>query len=172
MARRPPTRPSSVYVPPGESRVVRVPRPKGSGLYRELRLSGDESAYDNTIYFADERREEKNVVYIGTDRADDPAGLLYYLERVFVDTPRRTIKIVPQLPSKPFQLEQPSSVPLVIVTAETGGPNARLLEQYVQNGGTVLFVVHGSGPRGDAGGHRGGDPVGPCRIKVERRDAR
>ena len=84
--------PVEVYVPPGESRVVRVPRPKGSGLYRLLRLRGDERGYDNTIYFADERREEKTVLYIGTDRADDHAGLLYYLERVFVDTPRRTIQ--------------------------------------------------------------------------------
>jgi aerotolerance regulator-like protein/VWA domain-containing protein len=137
--------PVEVYVPPGESRVVRVPRPKGSGLYRSLRLRGDERGYDNTIYFADERREEKTVVYIGTDRADDPAGLLYYLERVFVNTPRRTIQIVAQLPTKAVQLEQPSSVPLVIVTAETGGANARVLQQYVRGGGTLLFVATAPG---------------------------
>jgi Aerotolerance regulator N-terminal/von Willebrand factor type A domain len=134
------------YVPPGESRVVRVPRPKGAGLYRELRLRGDERGFDNAIYFADERREEKTVVYIGSDRADDPAGLLYYLERVFVDTPQRTVKIVSQLPGKAFQLEQsPSAVPLVILTAETNGSNARSLAQYVQGGGTLLFVATASG---------------------------
>ncbi len=117
--------PVDVYVPPGESRVVRVPRPKGSGLYRVLELRGDERDYDNTIYFADERQEEKTVVYIGTDRPEDHAGLLYYLERVFVNTPRRTVRIVAQLPSKAIHVEQPYSVPLVIVAAETGGPNAQ-----------------------------------------------
>ena len=137
--------PVEAYVPPGESRVVRVPRPKGAGLFRVLKLRGDERGYDNAIYFADERREEKTVVYIGTDRADDSAGLLYYLERVFVDTPRRAIKIKSQLPSKPFQLEQASSVPLVIVTAETGGSNARVLEQYVRGGGTLLYVATAPG---------------------------
>jgi len=137
--------PVEVYVPPGESRMVRVPRPKGSGLYRVLRLRGDEHGYDNTIFFADERREEKTVVYIGTDRADDPDGLLYFLERVFVDTPRRTVKIVAQLPTKSFQLEKPSSVPLVILTAEAGGANAGVLEQYVRGGGTLLYVATAAG---------------------------
>jgi hypothetical protein len=137
--------PVEVYVPPGESRVVRVPRPKVSALYRCLRLRGDEFEYDNLVYFADERREEKTVVYVGTDRPDDDAGLLYFLERVFVDTPRRTIKIVAQLPTKVVQLEQPSSVPLVIVTAETGGSNAGVLQKYVRNGGTLLYVATGPG---------------------------
>jgi hypothetical protein len=137
--------PVEVYVPPGESRVVSVPRPKGSGLYRLLRLRGDERGYDNTIYFADERRDEKTVVYIGTDRVEDHAGLLYYLERVFLDTPRRTIRIAAQLPTKAVQLDQPSSVPLVIVTAEAGGSNARVLEQYVRGGGTLLYVATAPG---------------------------
>ncbi len=117
--------PVEVYVPPGESRVMHVPRPKGQGLYRLLRLRGDERGYDNTVYFADERRDEKTVVYIGSDRADDSTGLLYYLERVFVDTPRRTIRIVAQLPNKAVALEKPSAVPLVILTAETSGANAQ-----------------------------------------------
>jgi hypothetical protein len=138
--------PVEAYVPPGESRVVRVPLPKDSGLYRELRLRGDERAFDNAIYFADQRRDEKTVVYIGTDRADDPAGLLYYLKRVFSDTPRRTIKIDSQLPSKAVQLGKPSAVPLVIATAETNVSNARVLEQYVLGGGTLLFVATTPGP--------------------------
>ncbi len=137
--------PVDVYVPAGESRVVHVPRPKGSGLYRTLRLRGDERGYDNTIYFADERREEKTVLYIGTDRAGDPNGLFYYLERVFVDTPRRTVRIVAQLPKEAITLQKASAMPLVILTAETGGSNAQVLEQYVRGGGTVLYVATAAG---------------------------
>jgi hypothetical protein len=137
--------PVEVYVPAGESRVVHVPRPKGSGLYRSLRLRGDERGYDNTIYFAEERRDEKTVVYIGTDRAVDHNGLFYYLERVFVDTPRRTVRIVAQLPKEAITLQKASAVPLVILTAETGGSNAQALEQYVRGGGTVLYVATAAG---------------------------
>jgi Aerotolerance regulator N-terminal/von Willebrand factor type A domain len=137
--------PVEVYVPPGESRVVRVPRPQGPGLYRLLRLRGDERGYDNTVYFAEERRDEKTVVYIGADRADDSAGLLYYLERVFVDTPRRTIRIAAQLPNKAVKIEKPSAAPLVILTVETGGANAQVLEHYVRSGGTLLYVAAAPG---------------------------
>ena len=82
--------PVEAYVPPGESRVVRVPRPAGSQALRSLRLKGDVHGFDNALYFADEVRDESTVVYVGTDAADDPAGLLYYLQRVFQDTPSRT----------------------------------------------------------------------------------
>ena len=33
------------------------------------------------------------VVYLGADRGDDPDGLLYYLQRVFLDSPRQTVAI-------------------------------------------------------------------------------
>jgi len=86
--------PVEAYVPPGESRVVRVPRPAGSQALRSLRLKGDVHGFDNALYFADEVRDESTVVYVGTDAADDPAGLLYYLQRVFQDTPSRTVHVV------------------------------------------------------------------------------
>src|SRR5205085_1497151 len=82
-------KPVDVYVPPGESRVVRVPPPPGPSTRRTLRLRGDAHGFDNTLFLAAGRQEEATVLYLGTDAADDPAGLLYYLQRVFPDTPRR-----------------------------------------------------------------------------------
>ncbi len=95
-------KPIEVYVPAGESRVVRVPRPPATLPHPSLRLSGDAQAFDNTLYFADERRGEVNVVYIGGDRGDDPDGLLYYLQRVFLDSSRRTVRILASKPSEPL----------------------------------------------------------------------
>ena len=81
--------PISVYVAPGESRVVRVLRPRSVAANSNhfLKLTGDSHSFDNTVYFANERREEKTVVFVGPGGADDHAGLLYYLNRAFVDTP-------------------------------------------------------------------------------------
>ncbi len=50
-------------------------------------------------YVLDEPREEATVLFIGDDKPDDPDGLLFYLMRVFIDTPRRTVKVVAQPPS-------------------------------------------------------------------------
>ncbi len=84
--------PVSVYVPPGESRVVRVPRP--SNPLQSLRLSGDVHGFDNTLYLATERPEDATVLFIGNDAADDPTGALYFLHRVFQDTIRRSVRVI------------------------------------------------------------------------------
>jgi hypothetical protein len=61
--------PIPVYVPPGDSRVVRVPRPARTATNRSLRLTGDTQDFDNTLYFADERHDASRVLYVGDDAA-------------------------------------------------------------------------------------------------------
>src|SRR5262249_39659664 len=100
--------PIAAYVPPGASRVVRVPRPPDPSSPRSLRLTGASSEFANTLFLADERTEETTVLYIGTDRADDPAGLLYYLQRVFPETLRRRVHVRSHLPSAPLAWDSKS----------------------------------------------------------------
>jgi hypothetical protein len=138
-------KPLDVYVPPGESRVVRVARPQGPGQHRELRLKGDSHAFDNTLFLADLGREEMTVAYLGPDRPDDPAGLLYYLERVFHDTPQRSVKIRALGPDEPLARDSERAPALVIVGGETTPDNMRRLQQYMRAGGTVLAVVAAPG---------------------------
>ena len=85
--------PIPAYVPPGESRVVRVPRPAGSAPRRSLRLQGDTQAFDNMLYLAAEPRESATVLYVGRDAPTTRRACLYYLKRVFPDTPRRAVKV-------------------------------------------------------------------------------
>jgi len=140
--------PIDVYVPAGESRVVRVPRPRDPSSYRSLQLKGDTPGFDNTLFFADGKREDTTVFYVGTDRADDLTGPLYFLERVFLDTPRRSVRIVSQLPGAVLAWEPDRSPPLVVLTAETTPENIRRLQQYVKDGGTLLYVVTAPGRAG------------------------
>jgi hypothetical protein len=133
--------PIDAYVPPGESRVVRVPRAKGPAPAQAIVLKGDAAPFDNTLYVVDEPREEATVLFIGDDRADDPDGLLYYLTRVFIDTPRRTVKVVARPTSAPIALDPAHPTPLVILTADTSPDNARRLREHAQSGGTLLYVA-------------------------------
>jgi hypothetical protein len=137
--------PTDVYVPPGESRVVRVPWPQIASARPVLRLDGDTYAFDNTLYFVDERRQEAVVSFIGSDRADDSAGLLYYLNRVFIDTPFRTVRVEAQVPSADWRWDPAHSPPLVVVTGETIAANHGRMDQYVKSGGTLLYVVTAPG---------------------------
>jgi Aerotolerance regulator N-terminal/von Willebrand factor type A domain len=137
-----------VYVPPGESRVVRIPRPIPSQTApsTELVLRGDASPFDNTIHLADEPREQATVVYIGPDAPEQDAGRLYYLERVFQDSPRRTVKVVRQTPAANLSLESERSTPLIVLASETTPENLGKLKMYVNGGGTLLFVLSTAGP--------------------------
>jgi hypothetical protein len=138
-------KPLDVYVPPGESRVVRVPRPQGPGPRPALRLTGDAHAFDNTLYLADLGREELTVAYLGPDRPDDPTGLLYYLERVFHDTPQRSVKVRPLGANETLAWDAKRAPALVIQSGETTSVNVHRLQQYVRAGGTVLAVIAAPG---------------------------
>jgi hypothetical protein len=139
-------KPLDVYVPPGESRVVRVAWPQGPGKHRELLLKGDSHAFDNALYLADLGREEVTLLYLGPDRADDPAGLLYYIERVFHDTPQRSVRVRALGSNEPLAWNGERAPALVIQSGETTPENARRLQNYVRDGGTVLAVIAAPGP--------------------------
>jgi hypothetical protein len=129
------------YVPPGESRVVRIALPSGPLPPRQLRLKGDAHEFDNTLFLAAEPREEATVVYLGNDAADDPSGLLYYLQRVFQETPRRTVRVIAKSPASALAIESVRSVPLLVLSAETTTENVGRLKDYAERGGTVLAVL-------------------------------
>ena len=131
------------YVPPGETRVVKVPRVPGLS---NLRLKGDAEGFDNTLYLATEAKAEATVIYVGKDAPEDAEGLLYYLGRVFEDTPRRTVKVVARKPTEAFTIDSPRSSPLVVLAGETSGEIAAILRKYAEAGGTVLFVIASAGP--------------------------
>lgn len=133
--------PVATYVPPGESRVVRVTLPTGLTTGQSLRLRGDTQDFDNTLYRASESREKATVVYVGRDTTDDPTGLLFYLERAFTGTPAPGVEVVPRSPSVAIAVEPSTSVPLIVVASEVSTENVEFLRQFANDGGTVLAVV-------------------------------
>ena len=85
--------PRSISVPPGESRVVRVPLLPANQTATELRLTGDDHDFDNRHYIVPPRLQEARVVYVGDDRVEDPLGMLYYLNRGLTNDPWHPVRI-------------------------------------------------------------------------------
>jgi Aerotolerance regulator N-terminal/von Willebrand factor type A domain len=133
--------PLDVYVPPGESRVMRVPEPSAAAAHASLRLEGDSYSFDNALYFADQKQEATTVLYIGADRPDDPSGLLYYLARIFHDTPGRSVHVTARPPSGALEIESDRTIALVVLADQTTSANIDRLGRYVRAGGTLLDVV-------------------------------
>jgi hypothetical protein len=150
--------PFDAYVPPGESRVVRMPRPARLEDARTLRLSGDVPAFDNLLYFAPLKLEESTVLFVGDDRADDPNGLLYYLGRVFDDAPGRSVRVEPRGASSPLALDAAHPPALIVVAGEVSAANTTALRAYLRAGGSVLEVLTASGRLATLGGLLGVEP--------------
>lgn len=129
---------AEVYVPPGESRVVRVP---GAAPRRPLRLAGDAHGFDNTLYLAADDEGEAIVLYLGDDAADDPSGMFYYLERAFPVASRRAVAVRRHEPGAPIDLGSVRDVPLVVLTRAASGDDLARLREGVRGGRTLLVVL-------------------------------
>lgn len=86
---------SEIYLPPGQSRTFTAPKVAARTTTAKLQLSGDDVEFDNTSYFAAPEIENIAIACFGMEPSNNPAGLLYYLQRVFQPAPRRKIELVP-----------------------------------------------------------------------------
>ncbi|VTR96225.1 N-terminal double-transmembrane domain-containing protein OS=Singulisphaera acidiphila (strain ATCC BAA-1392 / DSM 18658 / VKM B-2454 / MOB10) GN=Sinac_0403 PE=4 SV=1: BatA: VWA_2 [Gemmata massiliana] len=128
------------YVPPGESRVVKVPRPP-AGPTPVLRLQGDVHDFDNAVHVAGSRRQELTVFFLGVDSPTDPAGLLYFLERAWDETPDRAVRVVARKPDGPLTADEVRTAPLVVLAGAPSAETVGVLDKYLRDGGTVLTVL-------------------------------
>src|SRR5208282_3130939 len=87
-------KPAEIYVPPGQTRTFSAPELPNGASTGALRLMGDDQDFDNTAYFATAETEKVTIAYFGSESANAPEHLHYYLERAFPETPRRRVEVV------------------------------------------------------------------------------
>lgn len=128
-----------VQVPPGQTRVVRMPSaPPGVNA---LLLKGDAHTFDNTRYVVSPEPAEMTLQYIGETTADPRDSLLYYLQRVPLNNLRRTVTVDP-IEAETLQAPpNPKQVPLIVLSQPVSGDVARQLREYVEAGGRLLVVL-------------------------------
>ena len=85
---------TEIYLPPGQTHTFPTPKLPAGAKTAALQLSGDDADFDNISYFAAPEVEDVSISYFGSELTNDPAKPLYYLQRVFPDSPRRHVKIV------------------------------------------------------------------------------
>lgn len=128
----------TAYVPPGQSRIVRLPpAPAGSGVERVV-LQGDDDAFDNTLYVIPPVRRTARVVWLGREALEDPKGLGYFLRRAFSDTPALAVRLetvavnaAPVGPAPDF----------TVVGGELAEPAVNAVRGWLESGATVLAVA-------------------------------
>lgn len=130
-----------VYVPAGQSRIVRAP-PLPAGVTGEvLQLDDDDHDFDNRIHRVPPEAEHLTVLYLGLGAKNDPDQPLYYLERAFSETRQRTIEVVARA-ADASDWAPDGTVPALVVVAEPVPENRiESLRDYLDNGGTMLVVL-------------------------------
>ncbi len=134
---------TAVYVPPGQSRVIRLPRGDHNLTADRVVLRGDDHDFDNTFFVVPPRKLNATVLYAGLDAANDPNGLPFYLRLATANDPLRQIEITPleneEALSLPFEL-----APKLVVVSETLRPELQTsLRSFAERGGTLLLVPDG-----------------------------
>lgn len=169
---------SAIYVPPGQSRVVRLPRPDAESAADRIVLSGDDAVFDNIYYVAPPRPQQIGLLYLGRDAADDPQGLRYYLELALADDPLRKVQVT-SLDDENSPLPMADAAPdLIVVSRPVSAARREQLSRYVESGGILLAVLLDRETAeslvtlwGDvelAGGKSADDPIAESRATDDR----
>ena len=130
--------PLKLYVPPGQSKIVSAPPrpPEANSLF----LTGDSIDFDNSAYVSKVQRPNLSIAYFGTDRADDPGGMRYYVHRAFEQTNLST-RVLVMSNSVPPEAQASA---LLILGASPNDEALALARNLLQAGRTVLLPLRDS----------------------------
>jgi hypothetical protein len=129
-----------VYVPAGHSAVVRAPARDDGATSGKLVLTGDDHGFDNALYLAPHLKQQADILYIGSDDADDRKGTLYYVRRAF----GATRSLDPQIICRPADGITDTDVATahLIIVADSIEPERLVsLRPYLESGGTIFLVM-------------------------------
>lgn len=137
----------AVYVPPGESRVVKLPRPENLPAADRIVLRGDDDEFDNTHYVVPPRKQEVRILYVGTDAADDESGPRFYLELAAAGDALRQVTIEPMTGAA--AAVDATEARLAVVTSKLSAGLAEALQSFAKRGGTVVLAPASSDAAGN-----------------------
>lgn len=131
--------PLMTYVPPGQSRVVKLPRSRSSLLADTIEVRGDDHAFDNQYYVVPPKKQEVRLVYLGSDAAADPQGHQFYLRLAVADDPLRQVKVeAAKSDTTPENALGTPPPEMVVLTHLPSDSWILPLRQYVEQGGMLV----------------------------------
>ena len=91
------------------------------------------------------------IAFFGSEPADDPRQLRYYLERAFPETGRRKVAVVSVVSNSILDVETLNGAALAVVPARLTAEESAALKRWVAGGKTELRVMTNALPEADEG---------------------
>ena len=134
------TPPLDVYVPAGQSRIVRAPRaPADRAL--PLTLTGDDTEFDNRLFLLPTQPVTLPVIFAGADADADPRGSLYYLQRAFPKTRRQRVEITAHRSAEAIPAFQLQQAQLIVIGEGASDAALGSARQFARDGKTVIVPL-------------------------------
>jgi Aerotolerance regulator N-terminal/von Willebrand factor type A domain len=133
--------PMEIYLPSGQSRNFPAPKIPADMAATQLRLTGDEEIFDNAAYYAAPEKEHTAIAYFGSESANDPAKLRYYLERVFPETPRRKVEIIFPTNQSALSPELFNQATFAVIPGRLTPEETTTVRNWLTPGKTALMVL-------------------------------
>lgn len=136
--------PISIYVPPGQSRIVALPPLKDTPGLERIGLRGDDDDFDNTVFVIPPTQQRVGVLWLGTETVDDTRQPLFFLRRAFSDTPGLAINVTvrgPQAVLTPGDVEGG----VIFVSGTVPPAQATIVREQALAGKTVVFLAKNAG---------------------------
>jgi hypothetical protein len=130
----------AVYVPAGQSRVVKLPMSDQALTAERIVLRGDDHEFDNSYFVVPSRKQRAVILYAGSDAPADPRGLLYYLRLAVANDPWREVDVQSRdAMAAPPELAEPAPR-LTIVSQSIPAAWQAALREWIEAGGFLLLV--------------------------------
>lgn len=133
--------PVDAYVPPGQNRILAAPKLAAGLAAEQLKLTGDDEDFDNTVYAVPSKPEQIRVLFLGSDDERDPQQSLYYLRRAFPETRRQIVQVVARPGNAPVPPEDLVAAPMLIVADTIGPEGVAAARTFLEAGKPVLFSM-------------------------------
>jgi hypothetical protein len=125
----------TVYVPPGQSRTIEIPKPSKPD---RLVLTGDEADFDNSAAYVPPQRQRISVLFVGDQAESDPKGLHFYLKRAFTETARELVTVTNARSRDSLSL---SNVSFIVVGDVPAEESVRSIRTALEAGATAVVPM-------------------------------
>lgn len=134
---------TDVYVPPGQTRIIRLPRGAENLQADRVVLRGDDHDFDNTFFVVPPRKLEATMLYAGRDAGEDPEGQQLYLRMAVANDPLRQVEVRPLVADKPLTAPGDVAPKLIVVSQAVTEELRTKLTTFAEQGGVLLLVPEG-----------------------------
>ena len=124
------------YVPAGQSRIVRAPKPPARAS--SLMLTGDDTAFDNTVFILPPQPTKVPLLFLGQDADDDTRASLYYLRRAFPKTRSQSVEITTHRDAQAVPAFQLQQAQLLVLGENADDAALASARQFARDGHIVI----------------------------------